>query len=251
MAFCNVQWFSQVLGKQVETYVILPDAGKGPFATFYLLHGLSDNHTVWHRRTRIEFYVRDLPLIVVMPDGFRGFHTNCQAGPDYAKYMAEELVQFVERTFPAKRSRSARCIGGLSMGGYGALRLGLGYPDVYSSVNSHSGAVLHGAKKYNQPDMAEFRRIFGPQPKGSDHDLLHLAQKAKRTGKLPKILIDCGTEDFLRGDNRKFHKRLQEMKVPHEYAEFPGSHDWDYWDAHVQDALLFHAGNLRLRRTGN
>lgn len=251
MAFCQVQWVSQVLGKAVGTYVILPEVGKPPYATFYLLHGLSDDHTIWHRRTRIEWYVRDLPLIVVMPDGFRGFYTNNDAGPQYAKYMGEELVGFIERSFPARRSRSARCIGGLSMGGYGALRLGLGYPDTFASVNSHSGALMHARKAQTVMDPAEFRRIFGPRPENTDHDLVHLTQKARRAGKLPRIRIDCGTEDFLLQENRQFHDVLQRMKVPHEYAEFPGTHNWDYWDTHVQEALAFHAKNLRLKKAGN
>jgi S-formylglutathione hydrolase FrmB len=246
MAFCHVQWSSQVLGKQVGCYVILPDMGKAPYATFYLLHGLSDDYTMWQRRTRIEWYVRELPLIVVMPDGFRGFYTDNEEGPAYAKYLGEELPAFIEKTFPAKRTRSARCVGGLSMGGYGALRLGLGYPDTFASVNSHSGALMHGAKTFTKPEQAEFRRVFGAKPAGSNHDLLVLARKAKRAGKLPKLLIDCGTEDYLLADNREFHAKLDAMGVAHQYAEYPGAHMWDYWDAHIQDALRFHATNLRL-----
>lgn len=250
MAFCHVQWFSQVLSKQVGCNVILPDVGKGPYATFYLLHGLSDDYTMWQRRSRIEWYVRELPLIVVMPDGFRGFYTNNEEGPAYAKYIGEELPAFIEKTFPAKRARSGRCIGGLSMGGYGALRIGLGYADTYASVNSHSGAVMHGTKTYTKPEQAEFRRIFGARPAGSGHDLLLLVKKAKRAGKLPKMLIDCGTEDHLLADNREFHAKLDAMGVPHQYAEFPGAHTWDYWDTHIQEALRFHATNLRLTKKG-
>ena len=118
------------------------------------------------------------------------------------------------------------------MGGYGALRLGLGYPDTYGSVNSHSGAVMHGAKTYTKPEQAEFKRVFGARPAGSNHDLLVLAKKAKRAGKLPKLLIDCGTEDYLLADNREFHAKLDAMGVPHQYAEFPGS---------AQVGLLGHA----------
>src|SRR3954447_26011890 len=97
MALCEVHWQSQVLRKKLGTYVILPDVGEPPFRTFYLLHGLSDDHTTWLRRTRIEWYVRDLPLIVVMPDGFRGFYTDNHAGPAFARYTAKDLVAFVDR----------------------------------------------------------------------------------------------------------------------------------------------------------
>ena len=242
MSFCQVQWFSSVLRKQVEMNVVLPDSGEPPFPVYYLLHGLSDDHTIWHRRTRIEWYVRELPLIVVMPDGDRGFYTNHEQGPDYAAFMGEELPAFVERTFPASAAARGRCIGGLSMGGYGALRVGLAYADRYASVNSHSGAVMIGSGpiETDKLDGWEPRGIFGDDPSGSDHDLVALAARAKARACLPKIRLDCGTEDFLLDSNRHFHTRLEAMEVGHEYEEFPGAHSWDYWDVHVQDALAFH-----------
>ena len=251
MSLCEVHWSSSVLAKTLGMYVILPEAGTPPFATYYLLHGLSDDYTAWLRRTRVEGYVRELPLIVVMPDGFRGFYTDNADGPEYAKYMAEELVQFVERNFPARRAREARCVGGLSMGGYGALRLALGYPQLFAGANSHSGALMHGGRDAPRPDgpmsPAEFRRVFGDNPAGSAHDLLALARRAKEAGHaLPRLLLDCGTEDFLLDDNRTFHRELERLGVTHAYREFPGAHTWDYWDEHVRDALDFHLAGLRL-----
>lgn len=246
MAFCDAHWYSPTLNKQVATYVILPETGNGPFPTLYLLHGLSDDHTIWHRRTRIESLVSGLPLIVVMPDGFRGFYTNNTTGPAYAKYMTEDLVTFVERTFPAKRARSARCVGGLSMGGYGALRLALGRPDLYVSAHSHSGALMHGTLPNFVRDRPEFEVVFGKRPKGSSHDLVHLARRAKARGKLPKIRIDCGSEDRLAEGNRLFARELRKLNIPHEYEEFPGDHNWDYWADHIRDGLVFHARHLGL-----
>src|SRR5579863_8718039 len=117
MALCEVYWQSSVLKQKLAMNVILPEQGEGPFQTLYLLHGLSDDHATWIRRTRIEWYVRDLPLIVVMPDGFRGWYTDNDKGPAYGRYIGEEVVEFVERHFPARRGRDARHIGGLSMGG--------------------------------------------------------------------------------------------------------------------------------------
>jgi S-formylglutathione hydrolase FrmB len=220
MPLCEVHWFSNVLQKHVTTNVLLPAAGRPPFATYYLLHGLSDDYSGWTRRTRVEWHVREMPLIVVMPDGFRGFYTDNADGPAYAKYVAEELVDFVERNFPAKRSRAGRCIGGLSMGGYGALRLALGYPHRYASANSHSGALLYGT--FNGPrdpsplSPAEQRQIFGDSPVGTAHDLLSLAARAKESGKLPKLMLDCGTEDHLIGDSRAIHEGLHRLGIPHD-----------------------------------
>jgi S-formylglutathione hydrolase FrmB len=248
MALCELNWFSKVLDKMVQTVALLPDKGEPPFPTYYLLHGLSDDQSSWRRRTRIEWYVRDLPLIVVMPDGYRSFYTNHEQGQAFASYIAEELVGFIERHLPAKSSRGARCIGGLSMGGYGALRLALGYPQMFASANSHSGALLHGSRPPDRLDIIpEMKRIFGARPQGSDHDLLALAHRCKSAGKLPRLRIDCGHEDHLLHDNRVFHERLRHMNVAHEYEEFPGGHNWDYWDYHINLALMFHARNLRIK----
>ena len=250
MALIHYHFFSGVLGKQVGATILLPGT-PGPYATYYLLHGLSDDHTIWHRRTRIEHYVANQPLAVVMPDGFRGAYTNNENGPDFADYIIQDVIGNVENHFNLKKSRSARCIGGLSMGGYGALRLGLGFPEMFSSVNSHSGALRWGSgqpRKGSERDPDEFIRVFGKKPAGSDHDLLTLAKKCQDAGKLPKLRIDCGVDDFLIGANRHYHAKLEAMRIAHEYEEFPGAHDWDYWDLHVQQALAFHAKNLKLKK---
>jgi putative tributyrin esterase len=240
MALCQMHWFSGVLIKQVAMNVILPSSGDGPYPVFYLLHGLTDDYTGWLRKSRIESYVRDLPLIVVMPDGFRGFYTNNEEGPPFAKYIGEEIPAFIERTFHAQRTRKGRFIGGLSMGGYGALRIGLEYSDRYASITSHSGALCHATEFQQHLSPIEQRQIFGDFRKGSPHDLVALAQKAHSANALPRLRIDCGTEDFLLESNRRYHSELDHHGIPHQYAEFPGAHDWDYWDLHVRDALTFH-----------
>ncbi|MEI6032999.1 MAG: alpha/beta hydrolase family protein [Verrucomicrobiae bacterium] len=255
MSLHTIRWSSKILGKATETHVIFPDAGEPPFPVLYLLHGLSDDSSMWLRRTRLEAYAEPLPLIIVMPDGYRGWYTDNDHGPSYAEHIGEELPAFIERAFPACRDRSARAVSGLSMGGYGALRIGLGYHDRFCSIHSHSGAVGWGRNgKLEQlesspeadPDfIAELRRIFGSSPEGSDHDLLALAKRAKKARQLPKILLDCGTSDFLLSDNRAFVQDLEAAKIPHAYREHPGGHDWGYWDTHIQEALSFHMGNLK------
>jgi putative tributyrin esterase len=253
MALFDVRWPSVVLRQKLGMNVIVPDRGDGPFAVFYLLHGLTDDYTIWGRRTGIERYVDGLPLIVVMPEGHRGFYTDHVNGPAYGQYIAEEVPAFIERNFPALRTRAGRCVGGLSMGGYGALRLALAHPDRYASATSHSGAVGMGDRDHPREGgpvgLAEFRRIFGLSPWGTPHDLLHLAREARASSSpLPAIRIDCGTEDFLIDDNRLLHRELDQIGIPHEYAEYPGAHSWDYWDLHVREAIAFHARALGLGR---
>lgn len=250
MSFAHLHWYAPTLEKQVATSVLLPDTGTGPFPVFYLLHGITDDHTIWHRRSRIEHYVADLPLIVVMPDGFRGFYTNNhRRGPAYANYIARDLIAQIDRTFPTIRSRAGRAIGGLSMGGYGALRLSLGFPDTFCSANSHSGCLYVGQRPFSIP-VPELPDIFGKNPRDTDHDLLHLAGKLLQSkSPRPEILLDCGRDDFYFPDNQDFHAALDRLGLPHTYREHPGGHTWDYWDRHIRDALKFHARNLGIHPT--
>jgi len=251
MALCQLHYFSPALGKQTAAMVVLPESPdvKPPYATFYLLHGLSDDHTIWLRRTSIERYVEGLPLIVVMPDGGRGFYCDAVDGFAYDAAIAADLVGLIDRTFPTRADRSGRCVGGLSMGGYGAMRFALAHPDIFGSATSHSGALRFGHDPIggDHPYAAEFARILGPTPAGGPNDLFALAAGIPKSD-LPALRIDCGTEDFLIEDNRAFHAYLDQIGVPHEYAEFSGDHNWGYWDQHVQEALAFHLRVLGIER---
>ena len=150
----------------------------------YLLHGLSDDSSKWLRRSRVEQHAQQFPFLVAMPDGFRGAYANNEAGPRFFDYMIEDVVGAIERLFDVRGDRGGRCVGGLSMGGYGALRLALGRPDLFNSAVSHSGALLWGnepADKY-EGNLApgEYARVFGQTPAGSGHDLFVLAKKPRR-----------------------------------------------------------------------
>jgi S-formylglutathione hydrolase FrmB len=239
-------------GKTNRVQRHFPRSARPPRAVsgFYLLHGLSDDYTIWQRRTSIGRYVQMLPLIVVMPDGGRGFYCDAKEGFAYESAMINDLIPFIDKTFHTRPERSARCIGGLSMGGYGALKLALKFPELFVSANGHSGAYgfAHGLWRDKQP---EFERITGANPVGGPDDLWALAQKFAPTtnrAKMPALRFDCGTSDFLLDQNRAFHDHLQTLGVPHEYAEFPGAHDWSYWDKHVQSALRFHAKHLGISK---
>jgi S-formylglutathione hydrolase FrmB len=249
MAFVQASFFSPVLRKAVQFWAVVPEQ-EGPFPALYLLHGLSDDHTIWMRRTRIEIHASRYRLAVVMPDGFRGYYTDHAAGPAYGRYILDDVLAGAERLLPLRRDRKGRCIGGLSMGGYGALRLALAHPDKFASAHSHSGACFAWDIPERRRDP-EFRRIFGSRPAGSEHDLRFLLRRIKRCRlPLPRLSLDCGTEDFLLAQNRAFHAFLEARKIPHEYREHPGGHNWDYWEVHIQEALAFHARALGLKTVG-
>jgi putative tributyrin esterase len=252
MAFATLNYFSRSLKKASSFNIVFPDdpAIPRPWAVFYLLHGLSDDHTIWMRRTSIERYVAGLPLVVVMPDGGRGWYTNAvsPAGYHYEDDLIKDVVGLVDRTFPVKAERSGRAIGGLSMGGYGAVKLGLKHHEMFASVNSHSGAIGFARRvpEKGRDLSPEFLTIFGENAKGGPEDPFGLVERIDH-GRIPALRVDCGTDDFLIRDNRDFHHHLESLHIAHEYQEYPGGHTWDYWDEHVREAVAFHVRNLGLK----
>lgn len=242
MALCELHYLSGVLNKAHAANVILPSADlPPPYHVMFLLHGITGDHTSWVRRSNIERYVEGLPLIVVMPDAGRSFYCDAAEGPAYGRALGEELPTLIRNWFP---TRANWAVTGLSMGGYGALRLALAYPETFVSAASLSGALAFGRLfGWDESDDfgREFRRVLGPDPVGGPADLFHLVETAEPR---PALWIDCGTDDFLLPANHAFRQHLLEQGIPHEYSENPGEHTWDYWDTHVRRALEFHRQRL-------
>lgn len=235
MALVEVCRESAVAGKRVDLRLLLPEVGEPPYPCLYLLHGLTGDSRSWLRNSLLEFHVSGLPLIVVMPDGYRSWYTRNGLNEDYGRYVAEETVDFVDRFFPTVSSRAGRHIAGLSMGGYGALRLALRHSERFESASSHSGALIPWEREPALLSPEETAHLFGDSPNGSEHDLLAAAQLASPP---PRLLFDCGLEDTPWLEiNRKVHRHLS---VDHEYREYPGGHDWAYWEARLPGLLNFH-----------
>lgn len=247
MAILHVQFMSEVLQLQTRLNVILPDSFMlgGPAAArlpvLYLLHGLSDDSSIWLRRTSIERYVQRYRLAVVMPETGRGFYTDMRQGPRYWTFISEEVSRLAETVLPVVADRSSRFVAGLSMGGYGALKLALRQPEKYAAAASMSGAVdIRYAGKLDDPGfIAEARRIFGSAEEiqsGGD-ELFTLASQADVPG-LPDLYLCCGTDDFLYADNLRFCDHLKDLGIPHQFHVKKGAvHSWDYWDEAIQDIL--------------
>ena len=237
------------LEKMKSFMAILPEGKTGPFPVFYLLHGLSDDHTAWTRLSSIERYVAGLPLIVIMPDGERGFYTDSKSDPKAAfeSNIVHDLVPFVDATFQTRPDPKSRVVAGLSMGGYGAVKLALKHPELFSAAASHSGALAKAHRPLSNTDdwQAQWIPLFGEHPEGGPEDLFALSQRIQKK-KRPALRIDCGTEDFLIQDNRDFHAHLENIGYAHQYQEHPGSHEWGYWDQHIQDTLAFFKKHLAL-----
>ena len=251
MAFFEANFFSEALGMCVTANVILPqqttrqiglegverEADKHP--CLYLLHGLSDDHSIWLRRTSIERYAAAYGLAVVMPNVHRSFYTDMHTGLKYFTYVAEELPQLMESFFPISKQRDDRFIAGLSMGGYGAWKVALNKPDQYAAAASLSG-VVDMAERVRSDLRDEHDWIFGDVTTvpGSQHDCMHLIEQHLKDGvDLPQLYQICGTEDFLYDNNVGAHQRLKDLAIPYVYKEAPGVHNWDFWDEHIQDVL--------------
>ena len=254
MAFFECHFFSDVLGLTVSAHVLIPQesrrqiglvSGKTRAAhpTLYLLHGLSDDHTIWMRRTSIERYAAARNVAVVMPSVARSFYQDMASGPRYWTYLSEELPTVMRQFFPLSAEREDNFAAGLSMGGYGALRLGLARPGSFAAAASMSGALdlpgrlLSAGKEGSRISLAEWQGIFGAELKAGDSDLRVLASRTAANPTRPALWVDCGTEDELLGDSRGFHAHLDSLGYTHQYEERPGVHDWAYWDGQIQRVL--------------
>ena len=244
---------SSVLGFGTNLTVVAPStlAGGTPPGVLYLLHGYSDDDSIWLRRTSLERYLERRNLLVVMPAVHLSFYADMAQGQAYNTYVAEELPAFVRRTFRTTSSRSRTFVAGLSMGGYGAMRLAFEHPDRFGAAASFSGALDVAAKTFTEPGVFrdQMVRVFGDlgKLKGSRHDLMKLASGHAKAGtRLPRLYACCGTEDFLYGDNQLFRQRMAKLGIPLTYEESAGAHDWAYWDRMLPRVLEWMDGPERV-----
>jgi len=247
MSLLHWNYFSHALGKASACFVVVPDSVKPPYRVVYLLHGHSDDYTIWQRRTGIERYAEAAGLMVVMPDGGRGWYSDARDGVCRYESHILETVHRVDALLPTCAKRTGRGIGGLSMGGYGALKLALKHRKLFGSVVAHSGVHDIAAWHRTSERRQHLRDIFGPKVPPGD-DCLALASAIVGSRIRPRMRIDCGVDDFLIEHNRTLHRHLARLGIANEYDEFPGSHTWEYWDAHIPQALAFHDHHLLPRR---
>jgi S-formylglutathione hydrolase FrmB len=248
----TVQLESKLVGKTFEYSVVLPPnyalitSRNKHYPVLYLLHGWNGNPQGWLTQTKLTEYAARYRLIIVLPEGDNGWYTDSAtvATDKYETYILQELIPDVERRFRVIGDRSGRAIAGLSMGGYGALKFGLKRPDLFAFVASMSGALDAPART----DDASIMRTFGDadNPTRADNDLFKLVGSlpGEKVAALPDFYLNCGTEDPWLEVNRRLANIFSERKIAHEYGEFPGGHDWKYWDKQLQEILKHAAQKL-------
>jgi putative tributyrin esterase len=252
MALLRCDVFSDELGLSTSITVILPQpastqigmvggAGDEPPPVLYLLHGLSDDDTIWLRRTSIERYVAPLGLAVVMPAVQRSFYTDEAYGGRYWTFVSEELPELVGRFFRVSPVREDTFVAGLSMGGYGALKLALRQPQRFAAAASLSGALDVAAlsRSARAEDPTIWRRVFGERPVAGGPDDLFALVAAADPGELPRLHVSCGTEDALIASSRRFVAVCDRAGIDVRSSFGPGEHEWGLWDARIQDVLAW------------
>lgn len=249
MIWTDFHFFSQALGIQTAVYVLLPEhaqmeaLGGTKLPTLYLLHGLSDDHTAWLRNTRIAQYARKYRLAVVMPAVNRSFYTDMVHGAKYWSFVSDELPRVMETYFPLSGEREGRFAAGLSMGGYGAMKLGLLRPERYAAIAALSAPLwLHTVLDVEEDTdfVRELNDIFGSREGllAGEGNLALAAEKLDPKA-APRLYACCGTADFLYEANEAFIAAYGK-KFGITYLREPGAdHHWDYWDKAIQDVLAW------------
>lgn len=258
MALLQVGYKSEVLRMEQAFNVILPQIGlqdeaskqqvkERGFKTLYLLHGLSDDHSIWLRNTSIERYAMRYRIAVVMPNVHRSFYADTRFGFNYYTYITQELLHIARSYFPLSDRREDNAIAGLSMGGYGAFMIALRNPGAFFAAASLSGALDMEAE-YDRDDeeiTLLIKQNFGTRQDliSGDYNLFNVMEKQVKAGvTLPRLFQCCGTEDFLYPANLKFKEAALHHGLDLTYEEGPGTHEWGYWDTNIQRVLdwMFH-----------
>ena len=236
---------SPALGGRGDVTLFVPPGSEGgeSLPLILLLHGVYGSHWAWSlkggaHRTALKLIGQGLigPVVIAMPsDGLWGDGSGYlpHRSADYEGWIVEDVVGCVTELLPCLSERSKLFIAGLSMGGYGALRLGAKYAHKFGGVSGHS-SLTHPSQfsSFVEEPIASYRVT-----REEELGVLYWMKKNRET--LPPVRFDCGAGDDLIGENRRLHRDLTAEEIPHLYVEFEGGHTWEYWQKHLSDSLLF------------
>ena len=252
----TVNIYSNSMHKNIKCVVVKPEVakkGNEQFPTVYLLHGFSGNYTNWIKQVpQLKKYVDDYKLIVVCPDAAYSswyFDSPVDSTMRFETFVAQEVPQYIEAHYPAIKDRKARAITGLSMGGHGGLFLGFRHADFFGACGSMSGALVI---KYITKGYDVAKRLGDTLTNAKYYDSLSIMHEMEHYPKdSVAIIMDCGTEDFIISMSRMAHAKMLELKIPHDYTERPGKHDWNYWSTAIQYQLLFFRNYFNKNKEGS
>ncbi|HMK05385.1 MAG TPA: alpha/beta hydrolase family protein [Ferruginibacter sp.] len=236
--------FSNSMHKTIRAVVIKPDSykvKKNRFPVVYLLHGYDGWYSNWIIRVpQLKEYADTYQSIIVCPDGAKSswyFDSPADTTYRYETHVAKEVVNHMDKHYRTIADKAHRAITGLSMGGHGALFLGLRHPDIFGAAGSMSGGMDLKESK-NRYDISKRIGDTNTQSKAwGDMTIISLIDTY--AGTPLKIIFDCGDKDIFIESNRRLHEKMRQLKIPHDYSERPGQHNWDYWRNNISYHLLF------------
>ena len=240
----TVQIYSTAMQKAANCVVITP-TGKKPakgWPVVYLLHGYSGNYRNWIQLVpAIKDFSDCHQLMIVCPDGdFSSWYVDSPVDSSmrYATYIGQEVPAYIDAHYPTRAEKAARAITGLSMGGHGGLYLGVTYNNSFGACGSMSGGVDLNCCRTRFDVAQRIGDTTQHEANWTNYSVAGIVKKIQPE-EAPAMIIDCGTEDFFYSINAELHQTLLSRKIPHDYIERPGQHNWAYWGNAVQYQLLF------------
>ncbi len=272
----DVTFYSESLQREMHINVVLP-RGYGEsglsYPTLYLCHGFTSNY---HEFVNIGVpeYLNRFDMIVVMVDVGNSSYVNWAKSDDgrpynFADHVCKDVIQYVDKNYRTVAERKGRAINGISMGGFGAISLGLSHPELFCSIGSHSGSLGMATRaradleKDEEPEGGWRTRLMADTTRYLDIDIEGFSTFKERTPvgepfltaedidkvdpfklvlqvpkeELPHIYLDCGYSDFLVKQTQDFAKLLMENKIPFQFGQSDGTHEEDYWGREVSVSM--------------
>jgi len=260
MAFITMDFFSIYLNRSVSCNVVVPTDNEmynhknmtKPLKTLYLLHGLEGDYTHWVNRTNIQRLAEDNNICIVMPSGDNKFYCDSELSGDYyGKFISQELVDFTRRTFNLSNVREDTSIGGLSMGGFGAIVNGLKNTETFGQIIALSSALIKNRILNSNDDLnnnyftkIQYQTMFALKNindfKNSQNDYDFLAESLiKQNKKLPKFYMECGQQDPLYPLNIEYRDKLIALGYDVVWFEKSGGHHWVFWSESIERVIAW------------
>ncbi len=247
MAVLTMDFHSKALKMNTLVSVAFPDSVRiknTPLSkrkVLWLLHGLSDDGTGWLRHSRVEQYAQEYGLVVVMPSVGRSAYCDNIYGQNYFTYIADELPEYFSLVFGLSRKRENNFIAGLSMGGLGAAKIALTYPEHYAALGSFSGLLHLGPLQFvvNDEMINDFGFMFDAVQDADNSPLNPAALLDAKKDKGLKIYVSCGKQDDILVTNLAFKERADELGIKVTYVFEDGTHEWEFWNRHVKSFMAF------------
>ncbi|NLI54913.1 MAG: esterase family protein [Clostridiales bacterium] len=251
--------YSKALSMETQLYVSMPQDGRRYAATelprvLILLHGVSDNASGWARRSQADYFADKYGIAVFIPEVQRSFYQDMRYGGAYYTYISDELPNLIKTMFLVSHRREDWTVAGLSMGGYGSMRVAFGRSDIFGYCGAFSAGcdirwivenreIMNGTGDIGNNFPNELAATIGTDYQlPEDSDLYQLVSKVAKAEAKPALYLACGTEDIIYQMNVKFKNFCQTLPLDFKYEEWPGVHDWDFWNVALERMLKHFLG---------